>query len=756
MADLILVEDTLIEMEPFNTIIHSEEFYYEELLSLFQKYKDYNIDTFKSKLTDFINNPLKDFKFQKLLEDSEVIPEYQNFLLLIGKMIAISDSKGYNKQKWNPYIDKRVLSKANFTQKEWTFCFFKFKINNLNFDELNPITHGAFLNAIRFIENPISNVNITSSPHRKLITGHYGLKSENEILNLFPEYTSKVKNNLNKGVLITNILYGTNEKNRWQNTEELDNNKKTEPKNPTKTMSNYPLNLILYGPPGTGKTYNTIDRALQIIHGKEFLKDKEREELVNEFDRLKESKQIEFVTFHQSFSYEDFIEGIKPVIRSEDEENDTNGNIKYEIRDGIFKSLCNVAKGASKLNRKVHTDISVEKATFYKMSLGGKQKLHIHDWCIKNGRVALGFGEREDHSPLKPYIGNWKEFRDQYERLFPNIVKESKFNIQGMYYFMKMKTGDVVIATKGNRVIDAIGIIKNDNYIFEDTHDFEYCQFRDVEWIATDLNASPDLFVKKNISQQSIYEFYDEDINKSYFLEEFASTERDNEEKRFVLIIDEINRGNVASIFGELITLIEEDKRIGKPNRLLTKLPYSGSKSELFGVPSNLYIIGTMNTADRSVEALDSALRRRFDFEETPPRYDLEELEYKYEGFKANDILKVINDRIELLLDKNHLIGHSYFIKKKDEDAETKLKNSFYKNIIPLLQEYFFGDYSKIGLILGKGFVKKENKNNQHTIFADFDSPIAQNYDEKDIYRIIQTENFADAINQLMKRTNAE
>ena len=145
-----------------------------------------------------------------------------------------------------------------------------------------------------------------------------------------------------------------------------------------------------------------------------------------------------------------------------------------------------------------------------------------------------------------------------------------------------------------------------------------------------------------------------------------------------MLIIDEINRGNIANIFGELITLIEPDKRADCDEELSVILPYS---KKAFTVPSNLHIIGTMNTADRSVEALDTALRRRFSFEEMPPKYNLKELDYEIAGYKTSKILETINLRIEKLLDKDHSIGHSYFMKTNVDDGKNKLVHSFYKNI---------------------------------------------------------------------------
>jgi len=182
---------------------------------------------------------------------------------------------------------------------------------------------------------------------------------------------------------------------------------------------------------------------------------------------------------------------------------------------------------------------------------------------------------------------------------------------------------------------------------------------------------------------------------------------------RYAIFIDEINRGNISQIFGELITLIEADKRIGAPNEIKVKLPYS--KKE-FGVPSNIDIYGTMNTADRSVEALDTALRRRFGFVELLPDSSVVE-KIAFKDYLRKEIMEQINNRVEVLLDKNHTLGHAYFIKNDFE-------HSFKNEIIPLLQEYFYNDAGKLGLILGKGFVraKELTSTTNSNIFADFET----------------------------------
>ncbi len=335
-------------------------------------------------------------------------------------------------------------------------------------------------------------------------------------------------------------------------------------------------NVILYGPPGTGKTYETVNKALEIVNqNPNYCSGKQRRELVEEFNKLLEKKRICFITFHQSYSYEDFIEGIRP-------ESKHNGIVEYPVKDGIFKQMC---------------------------------------------------------------------FGAAYELITDKI---------------------------------------------KDDIDIGY------------------------------------EAKKAHVLEKLKSNNfKTDHASLYVLIIDEINRGNISKIFGELITLVEDDKRLGAENELTVTLPYS---KERFGVPSNLYIIGTMNTADRSIALLDIALRRRFTFEEMMPKPVLLN-GISIDGINLKDLLENLNNRIMALIDRDHQIGHSYFLNLKGlepEDAKKNLVSIWYKKIMPLLQEYFYNDWERLSLVLNERFILKE------------DNPFRGNYSCNYVYKIKQHDQWED------------
>lgn len=464
---------------------------------------------------------------------------------------------------------------------------------------------------------------------------------------------------------------------------------------------NQPLNQILYGPPGTGKTYTTINKALKIIFAKEnkeknfeiikddtkyeityqnALENNNREALTSIFEFYKEKGQIEFVTFHQSYGYEEFVEGIKA---------DTNEKeVIYKKEDGIFKKLCSKAK---EIVYTLDDDLKFSlDNSIWKVSLNGSGDNEIKKECYEKGYI-----------------------RFSYEEKFPdNLENHENLNTPLEALNNKMKIGDVVVSLDTNKTINQIGVIESDYEYLEDSKSFKHA--RKVKWLFSKGTDPIDFFEINNntvFANSAIHRIYPD---KDKFLELLPNqnVESNNSDKKFILIIDEINRGNISKIFGELITLIEPSKRVGADEEIRLRLPYSGNTEEPFGVPSNLHILGTMNTADRSIALMDTALRRRFDFEEMMPKPEfLEKIDI--DGIDIKLLLETINQRIEYLYDRDHTIGHAYFMSLKDKNTLTELENIFKNKIIPLLQEYFYDDCEKIRLVLGDNQKTSDNEKYQ-------------------------------------------
>jgi 5-methylcytosine-specific restriction protein B len=487
----------------------------------------------------------------------------------------------------------------------------------------------------------------------------------------------------------------------------------------TPTAMNTTLNKILFGPPGTGKTYTTINKALEIIG--ETTQGKTRQEIKDLFDKKMKEGQIVFTTFHQSMSYEDFIEGIKP-----NEPEQDGDPVMYSIQLGVFRTLC------------------IEAAFSIAQLRETKATKEVLDFSILYDDFAEDVQER---------ILNDKKV--ELETKTGGSVMVESISEQGNFV-IKHHNGTRTYTVSKARLTKLHSAISNLDDV-SNIHD----HFREIiggsnssaYWSV--LNAIRKQKPIKAISNESrVFTIAEKkQVVASLLKADYMNTVG----KPNVLIIDEINRGNVSQIFGELITLIEDDKRLGMEESLEVTLPYS---KEMFGVPPNIYIIGTMNTADRSVEALDAALRRRFSFEEMPPSPSLIATDGKLKeqsGVLGNIelplLLNTINRRIEKILDKDHQIGHSYFMAVSNLDD---LKATFKNRIIPLLQEYFFGDYGKIGLVLGKEFFEQAEAPEEN-LFADFEEYDASEFAERAVYRIkdvssMTDASFSKAINTLLKK----
>lgn len=405
------------------------------------------------------------------------------------------------------------------------------------------------------------------------------------------------------------------------------------------------LNQILFGPPGTGKTYATVDESLKILDPDFFVANQnDRTALKKRFDDFINTEQIRFTTFHQSFSYEDFVEGLRAET--------LNGAISYSTKSGIFKKLCEDA-----------VELGVNTSHTFSDAIKIFQK-KIED---SNDRLTLK-------------TKNGKSFDVEYDggntfKVFPEqSVKD------GTTYFANIENVRKLYVT-GDKTK-----IYNPSYVV------------------------------------GLLSYLQSECGLPLEVEKLSES---NKQQKFVLIIDEINRGNISKIFGELITLIEPSKRAGMPEALSVKLPYT---QDDFTVPSNVFIIGTMNTADRSLAGLDIALRRRFTFKEMAPKPELLD-EIIVEGINIGQMLRKMNERIEVLLDRDHCLGHAYFMPLKDNRDLRGLKHIFRQQILPLLQEYFFEDWERIAWVLNDQNKPKELcfiAQTQGNLAALFDAKIAE------------------------------
>ena len=480
------------------------------------------------------------------------------------------------------------------------------------------------------------------------------------------------------------------------------NQKSTKKAKPEHKMdSNFPLNQIIYGPPGTGKTYSTTSEAVKLAMPTWYEEMKTKVSDEREFRKLVKAKydelinlgRIAFTTFHQSFSYEDFVEGIRALT------DEDKGTISYEVVDGIFKQLCTSA--SVDIQNETKQDIKLNGRKIWKMSLGDTRSNedHIYDECSENNYVLLGWGQDINFTDCS----NRQEVKEKIEDTLDIELKQNDYIITSVNQFKnEIKIGDIIIVSDGNHKFRAIAEVTGDYEFLADDNRDEYQQLRKVKWLR---HYSPSLprerLFKKALSQMTLYQLRPSTVDLSKLSALLNQSESSTGgHLPHVLIIDEINRGNLSRIFGELITLIEPDKRQGGEDQRTVILPYS---KEPFSVPNNLYILGTMNTADKSLAQLDLALRRRFEFIELLPQPELLSGVTVF-GVKVSDILNIINQRIEVLLDRDHAIGHSHFWPLKTADSQLEkeklIGTIFKKRIIPLLQEYFFADWERISWVL--------------------------------------------------------
>lgn len=447
-----------------------------------------------------------------------------------------------------------------------------------------------------------------------------------------------------------------------------------------------PTNLILYGPPGTGKTYSSIEEAVKLCDGPV---PRSRTETEARYRDLVNAGQIAFVTFHQSYSYEDFVEGLRPTTETADGDTSRAG-FKLEPRPGLFREICSLAQQAR--TRPPNASFDLSGRSVFKMSLGRDDT--VYDAAVAGNYVALGWGRGEDWAGQR--FESVEEIRRRAGEIGPDAEGHAINVTQVATFRNRMRIGDLVIVPAGIHGFRAIGQIAGP-YRYDPSDDHDYNHRRDVQWLLVLKDPLPvEAIYDGQFTPKACYQLSDQRLKREG-LERLLSGSRkkDFSVDQFVLVIDEINRANVSKVFGELITLIEPDKRIGSRRELTVKLPYSG---ETFGVPDNLHIVGTMNTADRSIALLDTALRRRFTFREIMPDPELLVDASQRSGLDLVRLLREINDRIEYLFDREHQIGHAYFI---DCVSRNDVDDVMRHKVIPLISEYFYEDLGKVAQVLG-------------------------------------------------------
>ena len=457
---------------------------------------------------------------------------------------------------------------------------------------------------------------------------------------------------------------------------------------------NISKNTILFGPPGTGKTYHTVIYAVAIIENKtvtEVIREAEvagYAAVKNRFDDYKSKGKIAFVTFHQSYGYEDFIEGIRPVLKNEDfsdNADDTVSEVLYKFHDGIFKQFCDNARLASDSAQGDNYGLNLTPAV-WKVSLEQTGDNETRRECLENGHIRIGW---DNYGPL---INEDTVFDRNRGGEGGKPILNAFIN--------KMRIGDIVLSCYSAAETDAIGIITGDYEWSENYPNFK--RMRKVKWLVTGIRENIlRINGDANMTLSTVYKMRIPASDVMDIVRKYTAPQETRPSGNYVFIIDEINRGNISKIFGELITLIEPAKRLGEEEEIRVKLPCSGHE---FGVPANVYILGTMNTADRSIALIDTALRRRFSFREMMPDCGLLEGIVISDGGKSLNVaamLRVINQRIACLYDREHAIGHAFFMPLRNDPRIEVLAEIFQDRIIPLLQEYFYDDYRKIQLILG-------------------------------------------------------
>ncbi|WP_051583916.1 AAA family ATPase [Dokdonia sp. PRO95] len=787
-----------IETEYIKELCDIEEFRYQkgsDKLIEFENYAGLTREEITLLLNQFNDSGLT---FTNFVESLDKESDKYQLLTLLGEVVSYCDLHAANKKFYNQYDDNRTLGKAGVRMNDWLDKLLSYKIEDNDLSKLTP----SIKNALLYLKDPENGLTMLSENHRekfsiKLL--HKTYEPENiihDLISFFEPYDIEVSNEKNRTTVYCSILYSENVKQLWLNDDDIEVEENPDTKN-TNDMKT-PLNQIFYGPPGTGKTYNISSEAEKIINSENNSSANTREE---KFHRICESvRNISGLEIKANSLYrnERAILWMYGYLL-EPPHNATNSIINNEaIANGMDPSPSSWAQYSQYLTQFGFVD-DWRKSTEVNLNERGIElKNDLVEFLNENN---LTFEDLKNWNQDAPDI-----VRESYFSAISEIEKDNFTNQMKVIYcvlnlalnnFLRSETeykkkeasdreeasayidieddnADIKWIGQIGRSLRGLGIV--DNYILDSTGKNTYHLSENglelVDKIIENWeNNYPELFgdfisyenavehgrVKFITFHQSYsYEEFIEGIRPkmdsdelTYSLEkgvfkEISDNAKNYPNHNYVIIIDEINRGNISKIFGELITLIEPSKRLFSGNEKEhpkeVTLPYS---KKLFGVPKNLYILGTMNTADKSISLLDSALRRRFSFTEMLPNSTVVKDNISIEGIEVEKLFETINSRIEFLIDKDHTIGHSYFLKIKENQTIEALSLIFKNEIIPLLTEYFYGDFEKIQLVLGENKDWKSKSDNkffnkktsqQKSLFGKDEA--VEGYDEKIIFEL--------------------
>jgi hypothetical protein len=699
-----------LENKKIKTIIESKDFYFNKAFEIYNEF--ISLPKLDSEKTNKIVNRVKELINSKSFNHMNLLEEYKNdlssynVLYKIGELVSYIDLSASNKNNFNKYDDKRTLALSGVRQQVWVTHLLNYKESE-NLEEL-PDT---IKNAIKYIIYPENFLNILSERHRKLI-GIFLFQNQNTSLN-FDEFVMKemseldiqVNNEKNLSLVYEKLIYSVEIKKLWNHTPNI-----------WKISHGY-IQFFKHG-----KREKYLKDEIVAVHkdtglgqGKNFIDTMKKGDLFYLCYGGKEIKLLGIITSEAK------------ELKDVEEDGWMYRNYKL-IKENTNKDKYTGAnQGWSPNHNSTCMSVKENQLTVFEKYL----LLPYFDMTLEKLLSGTNIIDSTiiNESVDEPDNNKFKLFDDlNYIIYGPPGTGKTYNTINYAVAMIENKEVETLIAEDFRTVKERYEKLKDNKQIsFTTFHQsFAYEEF--LEGIKPKLNQSNSSAISYCISEG--------------LFKKFCSEAEKHINKNYVFIIDEINRGNISNIFGELITLIEKSKRIGMPEETNTILPYS--KDE-FGVPKNVFILGTMNTADRFIALLDTALRRRFKFIEMMPDTSIfkklnSNNELIVEGINIKNMLKMINKRIEILYDRDHTIGQAYFIDLIKNNTIDKLNDIFQNKIIPLLQEYFYDDYEKIRIILGDNQVNNtelqfiNTKNITKDILGEnFDYEI---FEDKKIYMI--------------------